>query len=129
MRARYEMYTISKQFTFSASHQLVHLPQDHKCARLHGHNYTVEIVLASRDLDEYGFVVDYGDLEPFRRFIEEHLEHRHLNDVMPHHTTAENIARWLYETACNLFPQTVAVRVSETARTWAEYRPDTFGEA
>ena len=41
------MYTIAKQFTFSASHQLDHLPEDHQCARLHGHNYVVEIVLSA----------------------------------------------------------------------------------
>ncbi|HUM68046.1 MAG TPA: 6-carboxytetrahydropterin synthase, partial [Chloroflexota bacterium] len=39
------MYTISKQFHFSASHQLNGLPLEHQCARLHGHNYEVELIL------------------------------------------------------------------------------------
>jgi 6-pyruvoyltetrahydropterin/6-carboxytetrahydropterin synthase len=123
------MYFICKQFTFSASHQLDHLPEDHKCARLHGHNYTAELVLAASSLNEYDFVVDYGDLELFRKFIDERLDHRHLNDVVPYRTTAENIAKWLFEVACSLFPQTVAVRVSETPKTWAEWNiGDTFPE-
>ncbi|HUM72266.1 MAG TPA: 6-carboxytetrahydropterin synthase, partial [Chloroflexota bacterium] len=36
---------------------------------------------------------------------------------------AENLARHLYEWAKEQWPQVTAVRVSETPRTWAEYRP------
>ena len=41
------MYRISKEFHFSASHQLTDLPADHQCARLHGHNYIVVVELNS----------------------------------------------------------------------------------
>ncbi len=117
------MYTISKQFSFSASHILDHLPEEHPCARLHGHNYVVEVVLESSELNADGFVKDYGDLEPLKSFIDEKLDHQHLNDVMDGPTSAENIARFLYEFARGLWPEVAAVRVSETPRTWAEYRP------
>ncbi|MDP9380335.1 MAG: 6-carboxytetrahydropterin synthase QueD [Chloroflexota bacterium] len=116
------MYTICKEFNFSASHQLDHLPPEHRCARLHGHNYTVQLVLASQELDQNGFVVDFGDLAPLKRFIDEELDHRHLNDVMPCPTTSEHLAKWLFDKACALWPQVIAVRVSETPKTWAEYR-------
>lgn len=39
------MFRIRKEFHFSASHQLTHLPPDHQCARLHGHNYIVVVEL------------------------------------------------------------------------------------
>ncbi|RMG90640.1 MAG: 6-carboxytetrahydropterin synthase QueD [Chloroflexi bacterium] len=116
------MFTISKQFTFSASHQLEQLPPEHQCARLHGHNYVVELILQAEELDENGFVVDYLDLKPFKMFLDEELDHRHLNDVLPFPTTAENIARFLYRWAKERWPQVTAVRVSETPKTWAEYR-------
>ena len=45
------MYRITKEFHFSASHQLAHLPHDHQCARMHGHNYIVEVELAAFDLN------------------------------------------------------------------------------
>ena len=122
------MYTIAKQFTFSASHQLDHLPEDHQCARLHGHNYVVEIVLSAPALNRNDFVVDYGDLEPFKKIIDTCLDHRHLNEVIPYRTTAENIARWLFEKARALWPQVVAVRVSETSNTWARYQPHNTSE-
>lgn len=118
------MFVIGKEFYFSASHQLEGLPENHPCGRLHGHNYRVEISLAAEMLDQTGFVVDYGDLRPFQRFIDEHLDHRHLNDVLPFQTSAENIAHYLYQRAKELWPQVVVVRVSETPKTWAEYRED-----
>lgn len=116
------MYTITKQFTFSASHQLAGLPPEHQCARLHGHNYIVELVLQSAQLDAHGFVVDYLALQPFKRYIDDALDHRHLNDVLPFQPTAENLARHFYNWASARWPQTTAVRVSETPKTWAEYR-------
>lgn len=118
------MYIITKQFSFSASHILENLPEGHKCARLHGHNYVVELVLEGRELDASGFVRDYGELAPFKTFIDEKLDHRHLNDVIDGPTSAENLSRFLYEQSRSLWPEVAAVRVSETPRTWAEYRPD-----
>lgn len=115
------MYQISKQFSFSASHQLDGLPSEHQCARMHGHNYMVELVLQAEELNEYGFVVDYLALRPFKTFIDENLDHRHLNDVFSFPTSAENLARYLYDWARQNWPQVTAVRVSETPKTWAEY--------
>lgn len=115
------MYTITKEFHFSASHRLDHLPADHQCARLHGHNYKVEIILQSEELDKDDFVLDYGELKPFKDLIDNKLDHRHLNDIIPYRTTAENIARWLYEWAKERWSPVVAVRVSETPKTWATY--------
>ncbi len=116
------MYLIRKEFHFSASHQLAGLPDGHPCARLHGHNYRVELVLVAEELDATGFVVDYGDLRPFQQLIDDELDHRHLNEVLSFQTSAENIARYLFGRARERWPQVVAVRVSETPKTWAEYR-------
>jgi 6-pyruvoyltetrahydropterin/6-carboxytetrahydropterin synthase len=117
------LFTISKRFSFSASHQLTHLPADHPCARLHGHNYTVEVILTSPCLDDRGFCqADYRELEPFRRLLADELDHRHLNEALPIRPTAENLARYLHGRAKQLCPHVVAVRVGETPETSAEYR-------
>lgn len=115
------MYRIAKQFHFSASHIIEGLPDTHKCSRLHGHNYIAEIVLEAEELDEYGFIVDYHDLKPFKDIIDNELDHRHLNDVLPGSTSAEAIARWLFKRARLMWPQVSKIRVSETPKTWAEY--------
>ncbi|WP_111430133.1 6-carboxytetrahydropterin synthase QueD [Rhodobacteraceae bacterium DSL-40] len=117
------MYRISKEFHFSASHQLGHLPPEHQCARLHGHNYVVVVELAARELDAQGFVRDYHELAPLKDYIDTRFDHRHLNEVMNVPTTAENMARHFFDWCRSRWPETTAVRVSETPKTWAEYRP------
>lgn len=117
------MYTISKQFSFEGAHNLASVvPSTHKCSRPHGHSYRVELVLRSPVLDDRGFVVDYGDLKPFGDYIDQNFDHKDLNEVLPCPTTAENIAKHLYDVAWKLWHDvSITVRVSETARTWAEY--------
>ena len=118
------MYTIRKEFHFSASHQLKQMPDGHPCARLHGHNYVVVIELKSERLDQYGFVRDYLELKAFKDYIDDTLDHRHLNEVLGDEcTTAERLARHLYDWARARWPEVSAVSVSETPKTWAEYRP------
>jgi 6-pyruvoyltetrahydropterin/6-carboxytetrahydropterin synthase len=119
------MFTISKRFSFAASHQLDGLPAGHPCTRLHGHNYTVQVDLAAADLDPAGMVYDYGALAPLAGYLAAELDHRHLNDRLAVNPTAEQLARHLYEQAAKLLPGAplVAVGVSETPRTWAWYTP------
>lgn len=120
-------FRIWKEFHFSASHQLTHLQPGHPCARLHGHNYTVAIELSAPATHEHGFVLDYNALKPFGSYVDNTLDHRHLNDVLgsPHATTAEHLARHLFAVATSLLPEGLvsAVRVQETPKTCAEYRP------
>tara|TARA_R100000935_G_scaffold24999_1_gene44631 strand:+ start:1501 stop:1854 length:354 start_codon:yes stop_codon:yes gene_type:complete len=117
------MYRITKEFHFSASHQLSQLPDDHQCARLHGHNYVVVVELASATLNADGFVRDYGELKTLKAYIDDTFDHRHLNDVMREASTGENMARHFYDWCAVRWPETSAVKVSETPKTWAEYRP------
>jgi 6-pyruvoyltetrahydropterin/6-carboxytetrahydropterin synthase len=121
------VYTISKEFAFSASHQLDGLEEGHPCSRLHGHNYAVRVELGTDTLDATGFVLDYGRLAPFGKYLDDCLDHRHLNDVTDENPTAENLARNLLATLVALLPTDVTARlwfvrvaVSETPKTWAE---------
>jgi len=125
-------WTIAKEFAFSASHVLEGLPDGHQCGRLHGHNYLVELELAAEQLDDRGFVVDYGDLAPFKQWLDEHLDHRHLNDQLDGNPTAERMAATLYDVARVTLAGVrgwgtswwvAAVRVHETPKTVAEFRP------
>ncbi len=117
------MFRITKEFHFSASHRLEHLPEDHQCHRLHGHNYIVVVELAAKELNADGFVRDYHELKPLKTHIDDDFDHRHLNDVMDIHPTAENMAKYFFDWCKHRWPETAAVKVSETPKTWAEYRP------
>jgi len=99
------------------------LPEDHPCSRLHGHNYIVTIHLKSETLDQYGFVKDYHALKPVRQFLDETLDHHHLNDCMMCQPTSENIARFLFERFKPEIPELCAVEVSETLQTSCIYEP------
>ena len=86
------------------------------------------MIAESDDLDERGFVVDFRELDPVKRWIDDTLDHRHLNDVMEGQPSAEAIARLVLrvvrgEPARSPSPTVVAVRVWETPRAYAEYRP------
>ena len=37
---------LRKTFQFEAAHLLPHLPKQHKCRRLHGHSFKVDIVVS-----------------------------------------------------------------------------------
>lgn len=125
------MYRIEKEFHFSASHQLNNLPEDHQCARLHGHNYILKVRLVSETLDDVGFVLDYGELSFVKNWVD-HLDHRHLNDLFTCNPTSENICKALYEQVEEYLEARarsrqdhraihVAVGLSETPKTWAWY--------
>ncbi len=117
------MYIISKEYHFSASHILHGLAEDHPCSRLHGHNYVVEVELQSEVLDKNGFVRDYHELDALDRYIKEKIDHRHLNDVLgENNTTAEQVAKHLYDWCKERWSEIFAVRVKETPKTNAEYR-------
>lgn len=117
------MYTISKRFSFSASHVLDQLEKDHPCARMHGHNYVIVLHLKAETLDKYGFVKDYRSLDFVKQYISTTLDHRHLNDVIPEHPTSENIARFLYHRFKPEIPELYAVEVCETPQTSCIYDP------
>ena len=84
--------------------------------------WQIQRSMHSETLNHVGFVVDYHDLKPFKHIIDEELDHRHLNDIIPGPTSAEYIAWYLYRRAKGIWPQVLTVRVSETPQTWAEYR-------
>ncbi|MGW2105047.1 6-pyruvoyl trahydropterin synthase family protein [Streptomyces sp. NPDC001948] len=119
-------FTIGKTFDFEAGHRLSGLPAGHKCSRQHGHSYVVEVILTSTTLDDPGFVTDFGDLAPFKKFLDTELDHRNLHEILPFEPTSERLAQflagWFVQ---NLQPaihgRLVAVLVRETASSWARF--------
>jgi 6-pyruvoyltetrahydropterin/6-carboxytetrahydropterin synthase len=122
------VFTVSKRFSFSASHVLFGLGADHPCSRLHGHNYEIEVLAAAEELDERGFVVDFRELDLVKDWVDATLDHRHLNDVMEGQPSAEAIAKLICDWCVASLPgpvaeRIVAVRAWETPKAYAEFRP------
>jgi len=57
------MMEIRKAFTIEAAHRLPNLPASHKCARLHGHSFNVEVAVRGPMDPEKGWIMDYGDIK------------------------------------------------------------------
>jgi 6-pyruvoyltetrahydropterin/6-carboxytetrahydropterin synthase len=125
--------SITKQFTFEASHRLLDFPEDHPCARMHGHSYRTTVTLSGpvKGLGpKLGVILDFGELkEIWKRDLEPLLDHRHLNDTLNRRNpTAEIIAMWLLaawqEHITDPRIKVEEVTVYETATGWATATSD-----
>jgi 6-pyruvoyltetrahydropterin/6-carboxytetrahydropterin synthase len=108
------IYEISKDFVFSAAHQIRF--HGGKCERLHGHNWRVRVHVRASELNRIGMVVDFADLQAMVAEIGSRFDHRNVNEVPPFdevNTTAELIARFFHaEVARRLEAEGDRVKVS-----------------
>ncbi len=117
------MLTISKEFHFSAAHQLHGLHEGHPCGRMHGHNYKLTVFLKGVP-NEVGFIQDYNELKPIKDYVDNVLDHQLLNDVFPlHNPTVENMAPVIFHYLKRSFPLLYAIELSETPKTNCRYEP------
>jgi 6-pyruvoyltetrahydropterin/6-carboxytetrahydropterin synthase len=115
---------IAADYGFEAAHQLNGLPEGHKCKRLHGHNYRVEVSV-SGELDARGFVMDYAELDAVVQPLINSLDHRFLNDIPGlENPTSEVLALWLKQRITAALGWTsdadLTIRIYETPRYWVE---------
>ena len=120
------IYEIVVQSHFSAAHSLKGYVGD--CARIHGHNWAIEVYVRCRGLNDIGIGIDFRDIKQGVEAVLEELDHTHLNDLPPfrdRNPTSENIAHYLYkELGARLNTEAVAVsriKVSETPGAGAIY--------
>jgi 6-pyruvoyltetrahydropterin/6-carboxytetrahydropterin synthase len=118
--------TITRRYAFEAAHFLPKVRDGHKCKRMHGHNYELEITV-SGTVGHDGFLIDFWDLDEVVAPLIEKVDHRTLNDIEGlENPTAELIAAWfLRQLRANLDnesdePRVTAVRCFETKDCWAD---------
>lgn len=85
-------------FHIEAAHRLPNVPADHKCARLHGHSFRIEIHVTGEVDPESGWVQDFADIKAAFQPVYEQLDHHYLNDVPGlENPTSENLAAWIWK--------------------------------
>jgi 6-pyruvoyltetrahydropterin/6-carboxytetrahydropterin synthase len=114
---------IFKSFQIEAAHRLPNVPTGHKCERLHGHSYTVEIHVRGLIGTESGWVMDFADIQKAFRPLFEQLDHHYLNEVEElANPTSENIARWIWNRLRSSLPELFKVVVHETCTSGCIYQ-------
>jgi 6-pyruvoyltetrahydropterin/6-carboxytetrahydropterin synthase len=120
---------ISKVFRFEAAHRLPFVPEGHKCWRLHGHSFRVEVSVEG-PLDGRGFVLDYAEISAAFEPITDALDHHYLNEIPGlGNPTSEVIARWIWDRLSVALPGLSEVIVRETCTAASSCRREDIREA
>ena len=114
---------IFKVISLEAAHRLPNVPHGHKCERLHGHSYRVEIHVSGRVGRETGWVIDFADIQKAFQPLYDELDHHYLNEVEGlSNPTSENIARWIWERLQPALPALSKVVIHETCTSGCVYQ-------
>jgi 6-pyruvoyltetrahydropterin/6-carboxytetrahydropterin synthase len=114
-----------KQFTFEAAHLLPNVPEGHKCRRLHGHSFRVEVAVEGEMDERLGWLVDFDELKTAFEPIRLRLDHYYLNEVEGlENPTSEVLARWIWQRLKPRLPLLTELVVHETCASRCEYRGD-----
>jgi len=120
------MTEIFREFNFEAAHRLPNVPTGHKCARLHGHSYSVRVAVTGKVDPTFGWVMDFGDIKEAWRPIDHLLDHRFLNEVPGlENPTSEHLAEWIWERLAPSLAGLSSVTVRETCTSGCTYRGPT----
>jgi 6-pyruvoyltetrahydropterin/6-carboxytetrahydropterin synthase len=114
-----------KALRFEAAHRLPEGPPGHKCARLHGHSFMIELAVRGPVNERTGWFIDYGDLDALWQPLHAVLDHNYLNEVPGlENPTSENLARWIWQRLSPGLPALERVIVHETCDARCEYEGD-----
>jgi len=113
---------IFRVFTIEAAHRLPNVPPGHKCARLHGHSFRIELHLRGAVDTHTGWVMDFADVKTAFQPIYDRLDHHYLNDIAGlENPTSENLARWLWRETKSVLPSLAKIVVHETCTSGCVY--------
>ncbi|SHO59053.1 6-carboxytetrahydropterin synthase QueD [Vibrio quintilis] len=112
-----------KEFTFEAAHRLPHVPEGHKCGRLHGHSFLVRIYVEGDVDPQAGWVIDFAEIKQAFKPVYEQLDHHYLNEVEGlENPTSEVIARWIWQKLKPSLPLLSQVEIKETCTAGCIYK-------
>ena len=113
------------EFRFEAAHRLPKVPPGHKCQRLHGHSFKVEVAIFGPVNEETGWFIDFGVLYDAWAPLHAVLDHNYLNEVPGlENPTSENLARYIWRELKPVLPLLARVVVHETCTSGASFAGD-----
>ena len=116
---------LERTFRFEAAHLLPNVPEGHKCRRLHGHSFRVDVAVRGPVDEHVGWFVDYAEIDALFEPLRKRLDHYYLNDIPGlENPTSENLARWIWQKLKPTLPQLSAIEIRETCTSGCIYRGD-----
>ncbi|PRP96518.1 6-carboxy-5,6,7,8-tetrahydropterin synthase [Enhygromyxa salina] len=113
---------VFKEFRFEAAHLLPNVPPGHKCGRLHGHSFRVEVHIRGPVDPASGWVLDFADIKQAFKPLYERLDHHYLNEIPGlDNPTSENLARWIWRELGDSLPGLSKIVVRETCTSGCIY--------
>jgi 6-pyruvoyltetrahydropterin/6-carboxytetrahydropterin synthase len=117
------------EFGFEAAHRLPNVPEAHKCARLHGHSFRVEVHVAGPVDPATGWVLDFAEVRAACEPLRATLDHHYLNEVDGlENPTSEVLAQWIWTRLWPALPGLAEVVVRETCTSGCRYRGEPDGD-
>jgi 6-pyruvoyltetrahydropterin/6-carboxytetrahydropterin synthase len=117
------MVRLVHEFRFEAAHRLPHVAEGHKCARLHGHSFKVEIAIVGEVDPKTGWLIDFAELHKLWLPLWDQLDHRYLNEIEGlSNPTSEVLAKWIWDRMKPSLPILDQVTLWETCEARCEYR-------
>lgn len=114
---------IFKIFTIEAAHRLPNVPENHKCRRLHGHSFKIEVRIRGPVGERSGWVQDFAELGVAFEPLFRQLDHNYLNEVPGlENPTSENLAMWVWQRLQPCLPLLAEVTIHETCMSGCTYR-------
>lgn len=112
-----------KEYRFEAAHSLPRVPEDHKCRRIHGHSYKVDLEVQGPVNESTGWLIDFGVIDDAWAELHAKFDHHNLNEVPGlENSTCENIAIYVWRALRPKIPQLSAVTIWETFDSRCTYR-------
>jgi 6-pyruvoyltetrahydropterin/6-carboxytetrahydropterin synthase len=115
-------FELLRRYRFEAAHWLPAVPDAHRCSRMHGHTYGVEVRLRGAEHPDTGWVVDFADIDAACEPAIAELDHRLLNDIPGlENPTSEGVACWLWGRIAPALPGLHSVTVAENEDSMCTY--------
>jgi 6-pyruvoyltetrahydropterin/6-carboxytetrahydropterin synthase len=114
--------TLFRLFRIEAAHRLPRVPAGHKCERLHGHSFEIEVEVTGPVDPGTGWVMDFADIALAFRPLHEALDHHYLNEIEGlENPTSEHLAAWIWARLKPQLPLLSAVVIRETCTSGCRY--------
>ena len=116
-------FRLTKDFLFEAAQTLPHAPAGHKCRKMHGHSFKLEISVEGEADPNTGWFYDHAEISRAMKPLLAVLDHGYLNEIPGlENPTIENMCVWFWEKLSPQLPGLAEIVVHETPSARCSYR-------